>query len=142
MRISNAVVSAAMAAAMMLGGTASAQKGTALPAQNFYFNDYEWPLPAEGATATTTTMTLTGMKSAHAVIMSFTRYTDGKPMPEAPVVTLLEGSTAKWTAPQGGCNFELQLVNANPPVINMNKPPAMCALRPGAKVIFRILAIQ
>ena len=39
-------------------------------------------------------------------------------------------------------DYELQLVNANPPVINMNKPPAMCALRPGAKVIFRILAIQ
>ena len=137
MRISNAVVSAAMAAAMMLGGTASAQKGTALPAQNFYFNDYEWPLPGER----TTTMTLTGMKSVHAVVMSFTRYSDSNPVADSPVVTLLEGSTAKWTAPQGGCNYELQLVNANPPVINMAKP-GMCNLRAGAKVIFRILAIQ
>lgn len=131
----------------MLGGTASAQKPkavpakkpAAVPAQNyFYFDNYEWPLPSEG----TTTMTLTGMKSAHAVMMSLTRYADGKPMPESPVITLLEGSTAKWTAPQGGCNFEVQLVNSNPPVINMMKPPAICNLRSGAKAIFRILAIQ
>ena len=137
MKISNAVVIAATAAAMMLGGTASAQKPKAVPAQNFYFNDYEWTLPGER----TTTMTLTGMKSVHAVVMSFTRYSDGNPVAESPVITLLEGSTAKWTAPQGGCNYELQLVNASQPVINMTKSPGMCNLRPGAKVIFRILTI-
>ncbi len=138
MRISSAVVIAALAAATLPGATASAQKAKTLPVQNFYFDDYEWPLPGEG----TTTMTLTGMKSVHAVWMTFTRYADGKPVTDSPVITLFEGSTIKWAAPQGGCNYELQLVNSNPPVINMNKPPAMCNLRLGAKAIFRILAIQ
>jgi hypothetical protein len=128
---------AVMIAATMLGGTASAQKGNALPGQNFYFNDYEWPLPAER----TTTMTLNGMKSVHAVIMSFTRYTDTNPVQDQPNLTILEGSAVRWTPPQG-CPYELQLVNSNPPVINMTKVPGMCNLKTGAKVIFRVLAIQ
>ncbi len=139
MKLSTMFALAAIAATAMTGGTVNAQTPKILPVQNyFYYDDYEFPLPDEGMT----TMKLTGMKSAHAVWMTFTRYSDGKPTADGPVVTLLEGSTAKWTAPQGGCNYELQLVNANPPVINLFKPPAMCNLRLGAKVIFRIMAIQ
>jgi hypothetical protein len=69
------------------------------------------------------------MKSAHAVWMAFTQYTDGKPMLDSAVMTLLPGSTMRWTAPQGSCTYELELVNANPPLINMKKPSSMCYRR-------------
>ena len=62
----------------------------------------------------------------------------GKPMMDSPVIILLEGSTTKWSAP-GGCTYELQLVNSNPPVINMTKRQ-ICMLDSGGKVVFRILA--
>ena len=127
-------VAIALLASLLIVDTAVAQTPKILQAQHFYYDDYEWPVPGEG----TTTMTLTGMKSVHVVWLTFVRYTDGKPV-DGPVITLLEGSKVKW-APQGGCTYELQLVNSNPPVINMNKPPAMCSLRPGAKAIFKVLA--
>ena len=134
MKLTNAFVCAGMTAAMLLSVSASAQSSNALPAQNFYYDDTVWPLPNDR----TSELRLTGMTSVHAVWMSFTRYADGKPVMNSPVITLLEGSTAIWTAP-GGCNYELQLVNSNPPVINMTKRQ-LCALDLGAKVIFRILA--
>ena len=135
MNVTNVFVCAAMSAAMLLSVSASAQAPNALPAQNFYYDDAEWPLPNERASA----LRLTGMTSVHAVWMSFTRYTDGKPMLDSPIIPLLEGSTVKWSAP-GGCTYELQLVNANPPFINMSKRQ-ICTLNQGAKVIFRILAL-
>ena len=132
------VIAAALAASAFLAGPAAAQKAKVVPGPVFYYNDYEWPLPVEG----TTTMKLNGMKSAHAVWMSVLRYSAGPAVDDAPVITLLEGSKAKWTAPQGGCNYELQLVNSNPPVISMTKPPAVCLTRSGAKVVFRVVAVQ
>lgn len=135
MKISTCVA-IALGVSCLLGGVAGAQTGKRLPAQNFYYDDAEWPLPPDGGS---TTLTLNGMSSAHAVWMTFSRYTDGKTVTDAPTLTLLEGSTIKWIAP-AGCAFELQLVNSNPPVINMRRPSAMCALNPNAKVIFKILA--
>jgi hypothetical protein len=125
-------------AAAMVAGNACAQNAKVVPAQIFYYDDYEWPLPGEG----TTPMTLNGMKSVHAVWMTFARYAGGNDQMDAPVITLLEGSTIKWSAPQGGCNYQLQLVNANPPVINLIKPSSMCAQKPGARVVFKVMAIQ
>ena len=119
-------------ATMLPGASAIAQT----PGSNYY-DSTPWPLPVEGGTSA---FKLTGMTSAHAVWMSFTRYTDGKPMMDSPVITLLPGSTAKWSAPEGGCGYDLELVNANPPYINMKKPWSMCSLKPGAQVLFRILA--
>jgi hypothetical protein len=128
MKLSSAVVFAAVTAAALAGGPAGAQS------PNFYYDDTPWPLPNEN----TSGFRLTNMKSAHAVWMSFTRYADGKPMMDSPVITLLPGSTVNWSAP-GGCTYELQLVNADPPMINMTKRQR-CMLDAGQKVIFRILA--
>ena len=125
-----------LTAALLFGGVAGAQTGKALPGQNYYYDDQVWPLPADGAM---TTFRLTGMTSVHAVWMTFNRYDGGKPVTDHPIIPLLEGSTAKWTAP-GGCAFVLELVNANPPVINMRRPSAMCSLLPDAKAVFKILA--
>ena len=136
MKISRAYVYAAMAAATLLGGGAGAQSPAAMPAQNFYFDDSAWPLPDEHKA---TALRLTGMHSVHAVWMTFSRFDGGKPVTDSPVIALLEGSTHQWTAP-GGCTYELQLVNADPPLINMKKLSWVCALNPGAKVIFKILA--
>src|SRR5450432_3777693 len=110
MNLTNASVLAAAAAAMLLSVSADAQAPNALPAQNFYFDDAEWPLPNERTSA----LRLTGMTSVHAVWMTFSRYAGGKPVTDSPIITLLDGSTVKWSAP-GGCTYELQLVNSNPP---------------------------
>jgi hypothetical protein len=128
MKLSGVLIFAAITTAMLASGPASAQT------PNFYYDDTPWPLPGEGTSA----FKLSGMKSVHAVWMAFTRYADGKPVMDSPVITLLEGSTAKWSAP-GGCTYELQLVNANPPLINMTKRQ-ICMLDNGGKVVFRILA--
>ena len=132
MKSISAFMVTAFIATTVLGGVALAQ----MPGSSYY-DSTPWPLPVEGATSA---FKLTGMTSAHAVWMSFTRYTDGKPAMDSPVIVLLPGSTAKWSAPEGGCNYDLELVNANPPLITMKKPWSMCSLKPGAQVIFRILA--
>lgn len=137
MKLSDAFFFAAVTAATLSCAAAIAQTPGGLPAQNFYYDDAAWPLPEEGAS---TALRLTGMPSAHAVWMAFSRYDDGKPVTESPVMALMEGFTVKWTAP-GGCGYELLLVNSNPPQINMSKPRSMCALAPGRKVIFKILAL-
>jgi carboxypeptidase C (cathepsin A) len=137
MKHSRAIVLAALAATTLICGAAGAQTPASLPAQNFYYDDSAWPLPAEGAT---TALRLTGMTSAHAVWMTFSRFEGGKPVTDSPVIVLLEGSTVKWNPP-GGCSHQLQLVNSNPPQINMTRPSSMCALNPGTKVIFKILAL-
>jgi hypothetical protein len=123
--------------AAIVYGAVNAQAPNALPAQNFYYDDSAWPLPDEN---TPTALKLTGMTSVHAVWMTFSRYDDGKPVTDGPVFALIEGSTVDWTAP-GGCTYRLQLVNANPPLVNMTKPRSFCALAPGKKVIFKILAL-
>jgi hypothetical protein len=132
MKLVTAFLVTTFSAGVLFGATAIAQSPG-----NSYYDSTPWPLPGEGGTSA---FKLTGMTSAHAVWMSFTRYTDGKPMTDSPVITLLPGSTIKWSAPEGGCNYELELVNANPPLITMKKPWSMCSLKPGAQVIFRILA--
>ena len=137
MKTANTLVIAALAATALLGGVAGAQTSGGANAGNAYYENTPWPLPADGATSA---FKLNGMTAVHAVWMSFTEYVGGKPMMDSPVITLLPGSTTKWTAPEGGCNYELELVNANPPLINMKKPSSLCSLKPGAQVIFRILA--
>ena len=135
MKLANAFVCAVMTAALLFGTSASAQSPNVLPAQNFYYDNSEWPLPDNDHTSA---LRLSGMNSVHTVWMSFTKFAGGKPVMDSPVITLLEGSTVRWNAP-GGCAYELQLVNSNPPLINMNKRQ-ICTLDSGAKVIFRILA--
>ncbi|MDB5812487.1 MAG: hypothetical protein JWN94_4609 [Betaproteobacteria bacterium] len=132
MRIKNALCILAIAASALLCGPAAAQS------QNMYYDSTPWPLPADGSTSV---FKLNGMTTAHAIMMSFTRYADGKPVTDSPIITLMPGSTARWSAPEGGCTYELELVDANPPLINMKKPYSICSLRTGNSAIFRILAI-
>ena len=134
MKIARMLVLAAFTAPALIGN-AAAQTAKTLPAQHYYYDDYEWPLPGEG----TTSMTLNGMKSAHIVWITQVRSAEGKPLADSAVITLIEGSKTRF-APRGGCTFELELVNANPPVIHMHKPSQMCTLQPGAKVVFKGLA--
>jgi len=136
MKIANALIITALAATTLLGGAAGAQTPGNAPA-NVYYDSTPWPLPGDGGTSA---FKLSTMTSAHAVWMSFTRYTDGRPLMDSPVITLLPGTTVKWTAPEGGCNYELELVNSDPPLINMKKPSSICSLKQGAQAIFRILA--
>ena len=49
--------------------------------------------------------------------------------------------SVKWSAPQGGCIYDIELVNSNPPVINMRKSSWMpCNATPATHALFRILA--
>jgi hypothetical protein len=137
MKLSNALVIAVMTTTALYGVRVGAQSANGLPAQNFYYDNSAWPLPEENKP---TALRLAGMNSVHAVMMTFSHYEGGKPVTGSPIITLLEGSTANWNPP-GGCSYELQLVNENPPVINMRKTSFFCALLPGAKVIFKILAL-
>ena len=137
MKIASALTIASLAAITLLGEATSAQTPAGTSGRTVYYDDTPWPLPGDGATSA---FRLTGMTSVHAVMLSFTQYVGGKPAMDSPVITLLPGSTVKWSAPEGGCSYELELVNANPPAINMKKPSSMCSLRPGAQVIFRIFA--
>jgi hypothetical protein len=122
-------------AAVLVGGLLPVTH--AQTAGNVYYDATPWPLPADGGTSA---FRLTGMTSVHAVWIAFNNYVGDKPIADSPVITLLPGSVVKWSAPQGGCNYELELINANPPLINMRKPSAMCSLRPGAQAIFKIFA--
>lgn len=116
---------------------AQAQSEPTTAAGNFYFENTPWPLPGDGTSA----LKLSGMTSAHAVMLAFTSYPGGKPMMDSPVMTLLPGSIVKWSAPQGGCIYDIELVNSNPPVINMRKSSWIpCNSTPATHALFRILA--
>src|SRR3954464_11364293 len=120
MKVINAFLATTFSGAILFAASAIAQSPG-----NSYYDSTPWPLPGEGGTSA---FRLTGMTSAHAVWMSFTQYVGGKPMMDSEVITLLPGSTARWNAPEGGCGYELELVNASPPVINMKKQWSMCSL--------------
>ena len=126
-----------IAALIAAAPAAQAQSEPTTTAGNFYFENTPWPLPGDGTSA----LKLSGMTSAHAVMLAFTSYPGGKPMMDSPVMTLLPGSIVKWSAPQGGCIYDIELMNSNPPVINMRKSSWMpCNATPATHALFRILA--
>ena len=137
MKTLTTIATAAFALAAVIGGIAISQPAYSQPAGALYYDQTPWPLPDDNSVSA---FKLNGMTSAHAVWMAFTNYAGEKPALDSPVMTLLAGSTVRWSAPQGGCTYELELVNANPPVINMKKPYSICSLKPGAQVLFRIYA--
>lgn len=94
MKIARMIVLAAFTAPALIGN-AAAQTAKTLPAQHYYYDDYEWPLPGEG----TTSMTLNGMKSAHIVWITQVRSAEGKPLADSAVITLIEGSTPLTQTP-------------------------------------------
>jgi hypothetical protein len=138
MNIRNAIAVAMMVGGALLVGSASAQKPGVAPAQMFYDGAYEFAaLPADGAT---TTMPLTGLKTAHAAWLTFVKFTAGAPAQDSQVIALMEGVTVKWAGGKESCVYELRLA-ASPPAITMTKPSGMCSLKPPGNAVFRVLAM-
>jgi hypothetical protein len=138
MKISSAIAVATMLAAAALTGSASAQKSRVAPAQIFYDGAYEAAaLPAEGAT---TTLNLTGLKTAHAAWLTFVKFTGGAQVQDPQIITLMEGVTVKWAGGKESCVYEMRLV-ANPPAITISRSSSVCALKPPGNAVFRVLAM-
>jgi hypothetical protein len=124
-------------AAAFVAGNASAQRTKVAPAPVFYDDAVEVTLPADN----TFQIRIDGLKSLRAVWMSFTGYAGGKPPRDPQVIMLMEGVTAKWGAPDGGCTYEFKIADGAAPVINMKKASSICTLRDGEKANFRVLAM-
>ena len=135
MRISASIAIAAMAAAALLAGTASAQKGKVAPAPVYSDEAAEIALPLDGKT---TTLDLQGLKTARAAWVTFVNF-QGQPAADMAVITLMPGMSAKWSNP-GSCIYELRLV-ASPPAVTLTKPSGVCALRPAESAVFRVVAM-
>ena len=103
-----------------------------------YFNDaLEVAMPPDG---TTTTLPLTGLKSAHAAWVTFIKFTEGKPVDDAQVMSIMQGVTVKWAGTRDNCIYELRLV-PSPPALTINKTSGMCNLKPPGNAVFRVLAM-
>lgn len=137
MTMSNAIAVATLAAGALLAGGASAQNAKATPAPMVFETAYEIALPGEGETAT---LKLAGLKTAHAAWVTFLKFSGGAPPRESPVISLMEGMTAKWAGGKETCIFELRLV-ASPPAITINRTSGMCNLKPPGNAVFSILAM-
>ena len=133
MKIFNAIIAAAALA--LLAGPASAQKSKVGPVQMYYDDNYQWPLPFEGASV----LKLEGLKTAHGAWLTFSKFTDGTTEPKPQVITLMEGAVATF-APRNSCTYELRLAS-NPPAITMTKATGACALHQGESAMFRVLAM-
>ena len=136
MKIFRAISIATMVAAAAAAGTAGAQKSTVAPAPVLFDNAYEATLPAEG----TVTLPLTGLKTARAALVTFVKFTNGAPVQNAQVMTLMEDVMIKWAGTKESCVYEVRLV-ANPPALTMTKQAGMCALKPPGNAVFRVLAM-
>ena len=122
--------------ALLLTGTAFAQRTRAAPALVFYDDAYEIGMPGDTPGA----IRLDGLKTVRAAWLTFAGYTGGKPARDPQVITLMEGTATKWGAPDGGCTYEFKIANSPAPSISMTKV-GFCTLREGDKALFRILAM-
>lgn len=136
MKLFKAISIATMVAAAAASGTAGAQKSTVAPASEFFDNAYEAALPAEG----TVTLPLTGLKTVRAAWVTFVKFTNGAPVQDAQVMTLMEGVMVKWAGTKESCVYEVRLV-ASPPAITMTKQAGMCALKAPGNAVLRVLAM-
>ena len=138
MKFSSAIAAAIMTIGALVAGGASAQKSSVTPAQ-MYFNDaYEVAaLPADGAS---TSVELTGLKTAHAAWVTFVKFTGGAAAQDSQVISLMEGVTVKWSGGKESCVYELRLV-PSPAAVKITRPSGMCALKPPGNAVFRILAM-
>ena len=122
--------------AMLLTGTAFAQRTKAAPGVVFYDDAFEIGMPGD----TPGVFKLDGLKIVRAAWITFSGYTGGKPARDPQVITLMEGTATKWGAPEGGCTYEFKIANSPAPSISMTKV-GFCNLREGDKALFRILAM-
>ena len=135
MRNSRAIALATLVTAAAIAGSAHAQKTIA--AQMFFDDPVEVVLPAEGAT---TTIPLTGLKSARGAWLTFIKFAEGKQVQDAQVISLMEGVTVKWAGTRENCIYELRLV-PSPPAVTVTKSAGMCALKAPGNAVFRVLAM-
>jgi hypothetical protein len=138
MKISSAIAVATMTIGALLAGGASAQKSKVTPAQMYFDDAYEVAaLPADGSS---TSLELTGLKTAHAAWLTFVTFTGGSPARDSQVISLMEGVTVKWSGGKESCVYELRLVTS-PAAVTITRPSGMCALKPPGNAVFRILAM-
>jgi hypothetical protein len=122
--------------ALLLAGNAIAQRTKAAPVPVFYDDAFEIGMPGDTPGA----FRLDGLKTVRAAWITFAGYTGGKPARDPQVITLMEGTSTKWGAPEGGCTYEFKIANGAAPSISMTKV-GFCTLREGDKALFRILAM-
>ncbi len=116
-------------------GSAFAQK--VAPAPVFFDDSVEVIMPADGVI---TTVPLTGLKTARAAWLTFVRFTEGKPVQDAQVISLMEGVTVRWAGTKENCVYELKLATS-PAGVTIQKSAGMCALKAPGHAVFRILAM-
>lgn len=134
MRTSRAIAFAAIVAATA-AGSALAQK--VAPAPTYFDNAVEAAMPADGAT---TTIPLTGLATARGAWLTFVRFSEGKPVQDAQVISLMEGVTVRWAGTNENCVHDLKLI-PSPPAVTIQKSAGMCALKAPGNAIFRVLAM-
>lgn len=135
MKHRNAIAISAITLALA-AGSACAQRSKVAPAPVFYDDAVEVTLPADN----TFQIRLDGLKAARIVWLTFAGYQNGKPPRDPAVLTLMDGTAARWGAPDGGCTYEFKFANGAVPAISMAKT-SICTLRDGEKAMFRVLAM-
>jgi hypothetical protein len=135
MKLRNVLACAAVALALA-AGNACAQRGKVAPAPVYYDDAVEVTLPGDN----TFQIRLDGLKAVRAVWMVFAGYPNAKPPRDPQVIMLMEGTSARWGAPDGGCTYEFRIVNGAAPAVTMAKT-SLCTLRDGEKALFRVLAL-
>lgn len=133
---SRTLLAGAALALALAAGPAGAQRGKVAPAPVFYDDAVEVTLPADN----TFQIRLDGLKAVRAVWMVFAGYPNARAPRDPQVIMLMEGTAARWGAPDGGCTYEFRIVNGATPHIAMVKS-SMCTLRDGEKALFRIMAL-
>lgn len=135
MKISRSLALAATLAAASSVGSAHAQQ---VAAPQMYFNNaLEVAMPPDGVT---TTIPLTGLKVAHGAWVTFVKFTQGKPVQDAQVMSIMEGVTVNWAGTKENCVHELRLV-PSPAALTIVRTGGMCALKPPGNAIFRVIAM-
>jgi hypothetical protein len=117
-------------------GNASAQRGKTAPAPVYYDDAYEVVLPGDN----TFQIRLDGLKAARIAWLTFAGYAGGRPARDPQVMVLMEGTSVRWGAPDGGCTYEFKIVNGAAPALNMTKT-SICTLRDGEKALFKVMAM-
>lgn len=135
MKIPRACAFVILVAAGTGPGTACAQR---VSAPQMFFNDaLEVAMPADGVTAN---VPLSGLKTAHTAWVTFVKFTEGKPVDDAQVITIMEGVVVKWAGTRDNCVYELRLV-PSPAALTFTKSAGMCALKPPGNAVFRVTAM-
>lgn len=120
----------------LAAGNACAQRSKVALAPVFYDDAYEVVLPGDN----TFQIRLDGLKAARIAWLTFGGYAGGRAPRDPQVMVLMDGTSVKWGAPDGGCTYEFKIVNGAAPSLSMTKT-SMCTLRDGEKALFKVMAM-